>query len=61
MPNTAAAGKLEVDVASQGHAIDQALAGLAEVVEYWHAGELARWMPHGSTHVTTMPGIAHFG
>ena len=61
MPNTAAAGKLEVDVASRGHTIDEALADLAEAVEYWHAGELARSMPHESTHVTTMPGIARFG
>jgi hypothetical protein len=37
------------------------LAGPAEAVEYWHAAEIARWIPHESTHVTTMPRVAHFG
>jgi hypothetical protein len=31
------------------------LADPAEAVEYWHAAELARWIPHESTCVTTMP------
>jgi hypothetical protein len=48
-------------VASQAHAIDEALGGLAEASSCRHAGELARWLPQGSTHVTAAPGIAHLG
>jgi predicted RNase H-like HicB family nuclease len=48
---------LEVDVASQGHTIDEALAGLAEASSCRHAGELARRLPHGSTHVPLRRGL----
>jgi hypothetical protein len=61
MPNTAAAGKLEVDVASLGHTIDEALAAWprrrASCMRVTRALAAARVDPC----VTTMPGIAHFG
>jgi hypothetical protein len=43
-------------VASQGHTIDEALVGVGEASSCRPVGELARWLPHGLTHVTADAG-----